>query len=142
MPINAKVIGNHEHESYFVFELLYNNTTDIDPNRHSVDTHGTNRVNFWILYAFGYQFAPRYKNFAMKTEGIIGFEHPGKYDEHFLIKPIRKANEELIIEEWPHIQHIMASLGQKETTQSYIVRKLSSYARQNKTKKRHGSWII
>src|SRR5665811_1615184 len=29
----------------------------------------------------------------------------------------------------------MASLGQKETTQSSIVRKLSSYARQNKTKK-------
>lgn len=29
----------------------------------------------------------------------------------------------------------MASLGQKETTQSAIVRKLSSYARQNKTKK-------
>ncbi|MCC8373126.1 hypothetical protein CKY10_10380 [Photorhabdus sp. HUG-39] len=135
VPINAKVIGTHEHESYFVFDLLYNNTTEIDPDRHSVDTHGTNQVNFWILYAFGYQFAPRYKNFPTKTEGIIGFEPTGKYSEEFLIKPIRKVNEERIIEEWPNIQHIMASLGQKETTQSSIVRKLSSYARQNKTKK-------
>lgn len=135
VPINAKVIGTHEHESYFVFDLLYNNTTEIDPDRHSVDTHGTNQVNFWILYAFGYHFAPRYKNFPIKTESIIGFEHPGKYDEEFLIKPIRKANEELIVEEWPNIQHIMASLGQKETTQSSIVRKLSAYARKNKTKK-------
>ena len=135
VPINAKVIGTHEHESYFVFDLLYNNTTDIDPDRHSVDTHGTNQVNFWILYAFGYHFAPRYKNFPTKTEGVIGFKHPGKYGEEFLIKPIRKANEQLIVEEWPNIQHIMASLGQKETTQSSIVRKLSSYARQNKTKK-------
>ncbi|MCP9270250.1 Tn3 family transposase [Xenorhabdus sp. XENO-1] len=135
VPINAKVIGTHEHESYFVFDLLYNNTTEIDPDRHSVDTHGTNQVNFWILYAFGYQFAPRYKNFPTKTEGIIGFEPPGKYSEEFLIKPIRKVNEERIVEEWPNIQHIMASLGQKETTQSSIVRKLSSYARQNKTKK-------
>jgi len=135
VPINAKVIGTHEHESYFVFDLLYNNTTDIVPDRHSVDTHGTNQVNFWILHVFGYQFAPRYRNFPAKTENIIGFSQPGEYDEAFPIKPSRKVNEELIIEEWPSVQHIMASLGQKETTQSAIVRKLSSYARQNKTKK-------
>lgn len=135
VPINAKVIGTHEHESYFVFDLLYNNTTDIVPERHSVDTHGTNQVNFWILHVFGYQFAPRYRNFPAKTENIIGFSQPGEYDEAFPIKPSRKVNEELIIEEWPSVQHIMASLGQKETTQSAIVRKLSSYARQNKTKK-------
>ncbi|HDZ15117.1 hypothetical protein LCGC14_0433780 [marine sediment metagenome] len=135
VPINAKVIGTHEHESYFVFDLLYNNTTDIDPDRHSVDTHGTNQVNFWILYAFGYQFAPRYRNFPMKTESIVGFGNPGSYDDGFIIRPVRKAKEELIVDQWPDIQHIMASLGQKETTQSSIVRKLSSYARQNKTKK-------
>ncbi len=135
VPINAKVIGTHEHESYFVFDLLYNNTTDIDPDRHSVDTHGTNQVNFWILHAFGYQFAPRYRNFPSKTDSIVGFQFPGHYDDNFLVKPARKVNENLIIEEWPNIQHIMASLGQKETTQSSIVRKLSSYARQNKTKK-------
>lgn len=135
VPINAKVIGTHEHESYFVFDLLYNNTTDIDSDRHSVDTHGTNQVNFWILHAFGYQFAPRYRNFSSKTDSIIGFQLPDNYDENFLVRPARKANEDLIIEEWPNIQHIMASLGQKETTQSAIVRKLSSYARQNRTKK-------
>lgn len=135
VPINAKIIGTHEHESYFVFDLLYNNTTDIDPDRHSVDTHGTNQVNFWILYAFGYQFAPRYRNFPMKTESIIGFEQPGKYDEELVIRPSRKVNEELIVGEWSNIQHIMVSLGQKETTQSSIVRKLNSYARQNSTKK-------
>ncbi len=135
VPINAKVIGTHEHESYFVFDLLYNNTTDIDPDRHSVDTHGTNQVNFWILHAFGYQFAPRYRNFTSKTDSIIGFQPPGYYDENFLVRPGRKINEALIIEEWPNIQHIMASLGQKETTQASIVRKLSSYARQNRTKK-------
>lgn len=135
VPINTKVIGTHEHESYFVFDLLYNNTTDIDPDRHSVDTHGTNQVNFWILHAFGYQFAPRYRNFSAKTDSIVGFQLPNHYDDNFLVKPSRKVNEELIVEEWRNIQHIMASLGQKETTQSAIVRKLSSYARQNRTKK-------
>jgi hypothetical protein len=31
IPVNAKIIGAHEHESYFVFDLLYNNTSDVDP---------------------------------------------------------------------------------------------------------------
>ena len=35
----------------------------------------------------------------------------------------------------PNIQRIMASLAQKDITQATIVRKLSSYARQNQTKK-------
>lgn len=31
VPINAKIIGTHEHESHYVFDLLYNNTSDIRP---------------------------------------------------------------------------------------------------------------
>ncbi|SJM90994.1 transposase (fragment) [Crenothrix polyspora] len=38
VPINAKIIGTHEHESHFVFDILHNNTTDIRPERHSTDT--------------------------------------------------------------------------------------------------------
>src|SRR5258708_26173718 len=41
----------------------------------------------------------------------------------------------LIVKEWPNIQRILASLAQKDVTQATIVRKLSSYARQNQTKK-------
>jgi TnpA family transposase len=37
--------------------------------------------------------------------------------------------------EWPTVQRIMASLAEKDTTQATIVRKLSSYTRQNQTKK-------
>jgi len=135
VPINAKVIGTHEHESHFVYDLLYNNTSDIKPDRHSTDTHGTNQVNFWILHAFGYAFAPRYRDLHKKMDGLIGFTHPSQYPEDFLMKPSRKAFEELIITEWPNIQRIMASLAQKDTTQATIIRKLSSYARQNQTKK-------
>src|SRR5659263_769188 len=60
IPINAKIIGANEHESHYVFDVLYNNTTDIKPDIHSTDTHGANEVNFSILNFFGYQFAPRY----------------------------------------------------------------------------------
>ena len=134
VPINAKIIGTHEHESHYVFDLLYNNTTDIKPARHSTDTHGTNQVNFWILYAFGYRFAPRYRDLHKKMESLVGARHPRHY-ENGVIKPSRQAYRELIESEWPNIQRIMVSLAQKDVTQATIIRKLSSYARQNQTKK-------
>ena len=134
VPINAKTIGAQEHESHYVFDVLYNNTTEIKPDRHSTDTHGTNQVNFWILRAFGYEFAPRYRDLHKKMTTLVGFEHPSHYG-NALIKPVRKANAPLICQEWPNVQRIMASLAQKDVTQATIVRKLSAYARQNQTKK-------
>lgn len=134
VPINAKIIGTHEHESHYVFDLLYNNTSDIKPERHSTDTHGTNQVNFWILHAFGYRFAPRYRDLHKKIDALVGFQHPSQYGD-FMIKPSRKTYDELIEKEWPNVQRIMASLAQKDVTQATIVRKLASYSRQNQTKK-------
>lgn len=134
VPVNAKIIGTHEHESHYVFDLLYNNTSDIRPERHSTDTHGTNQVNFWILHVFGYQFAPRYRDLHKKMEKLVGARNPSDYGD-LLIKPSRKIYEELIVSEWPNVQRIMASLAQKDVTQATIIRKLSSYTRQNQTKK-------
>ena len=73
VPVNARIIGAHEHESHFVFDLLYNNTSEIKPEQHSTDTHGTNQVNFFLLHVFGYRFAPRYKDIHKKMEGLVGF---------------------------------------------------------------------
>ena len=97
VPVNAKIIGTHEHESHYVFDLLYNNTSDIRPERHSTETHGTNQVNFIILRSFEYEFAPRYKNFPKKVESIVGFQHPNQYGDA-LIKPCRKVYYDLIIQ--------------------------------------------
>ncbi len=135
IPINAKIIGANEHESHYVFDLLYNNTTEIKPQIHSTDTHGTNEVNFAILQIFGYYFAPRYKNLRGKTEKIYGFKNPKDYDDSYLLKPTRKLNEKLIADEWDNILRIILSLALKSTTQSTIIRKLSSYERKNQTKK-------
>jgi TnpA family transposase len=135
IPINAKIIGANEHESHYVFDILYNNTTDIKPDIHSTDTHGTNEVNFSILNFFGYQFAPRYKDIYDKiSKSLYGFNHPSHYGE-ILIRPVRKINTDLIVEEWENIQRIILSLAMKKTTQSIIIGKLSSYDRKNKTKR-------
>jgi len=135
IPVNAKIIGTHEHESYFAFDLLYNNTSDVDPHILSTDDHGINQVNHMILDVFGYQFSPRYVHLNSDTKDIYGFHEPGFYKD-CIVKPSRKINKQLIIQEWPdNILRVLASLALKTTTQSTIIRKLSSHLRKNRTKK-------
>jgi TnpA family transposase len=135
IPINARIIGANEHESHYVFDLLMGNTSTIQPQIHSTDTHGTNEVNFALLHTFNYQFAPRYKNIQEKVRtSLYGFQHPRQYGD-LILKPIRKINTELIREEWDNLLRIFVSLALKTTTQSIIVRKLSAYARKNKTRR-------
>lgn len=136
VPLNAQVIGAHEHESHYVFDLLANNTTTVQPTIHSTDTHGVNQINFALLHIFGYQFAPRYKDIYDRVRtGLYGFKHPSQYDNDLLLKPIRKAQKPLIIDEWDNMVRIFLSLALKTTTQSIVVSKLSSYARKNRTKR-------
>jgi TnpA family transposase len=88
IPVNARIISADEHESHYVFDLLFNNT------------HGTNEVNFALLHLFGYQFAPRYQDLPEKVrKSLSGFKHPSQYAD-LLLKPIRKINTGLIVEEW------------------------------------------
>ena len=135
VPVNAQIIGANEHESHYVFDILFNNTTDIQPATHSTDTHGTNEINFALLHVFGYQFAPRYRDIQTKVrEALYGFKHPTQYGD-VLLKPRRKLNPRLIVEEWEQMQRIFVSLARKTTTQSIIVGKLSAYARKNKTRR-------
>ena len=135
IPVNAEIIGANDHESHHVFDILYNNTTEVQPEVHSTDTHGTNQVNFAILHVFSYQFAPRYKDiYDTVNKGLYGFKHPRQYGDA-IIKPIRKINDELVIDEWENIQCIMLSLALKTTTQSIIVGKLNAHTRKNKTRR-------
>jgi len=134
IPINAKIIGANEHESHYVFDILFNNTSEVEPQIHSTDTHGTNEVNFAILHLFGYSFAPRYRDLGNRPNMIYGFKNQSSYKD-YILKPIRKINTQLIKDEWENIQRIVVSLAFKSTTQATIIRKLSSYHRKNKTKR-------
>ena len=110
IPVNARVIGAHEHESHFVFDLLFNTTTSVQPAIHSTDTHGSNPVNFALLHFFGYQFAPRYRGLYDKVRtSLYGFKHPSQYPR--ALKPIRKIQRGLIETEWENIQRIVLSLA-------------------------------
>jgi len=135
IPVNARIIGTHEHESHFLYDIVSNNTSDVDPDIVSTDDHGINQVNHMILDVFGYQFSPRYVNLNSDTKDIYGFHDPSFYKD-CIVKPSGKINKLLIIQEWPdNILRIIVSLALKTTTQSTIIRKLSSHLRKNRTKK-------
>jgi len=135
IPVTARVIGANEHESHYVFDLLFNNTTSLRPDVHSTDTHGTNEVNFALLHTSMYQFAPRYADIPEKVRtSLFGFQHPSQY-AGLTLRPMHKANTTLIVEEWDNVLRILVSLARKTTSQSIIVSKLSAYARRNKTRR-------
>jgi len=126
VPNNAQVIGANEHESYFIFDLLFNNTSDIKLDILSTDTHGANHVNFALLDLFGYKFAPRYVQIGKVIDSLFVLSDK---DGHNLLTLKKKININIIVKEWETIQRIIVSLKNKTTTQSAIVRKLSRYSK-------------
>jgi TnpA family transposase len=125
IPANSKIISADDHESHHIFDLLYNNTSDVKPDILSTDTHGANRYNFAILHFFGYQFAPRYKTFKDHFEKM--FQVESTEDAEQLISMRVPIDWELITIEWENICRLMISLGQHKTSQSVLIKKLCRY---------------
>ena len=127
LPLCTKIIGANEHESHYLFDMLTNNTSDIEITALSGDMHSINRVNFIILFLFGYRFMPRFTQLDKKTNSkLVSFDDPSLYKD-MLIKPSKQVNIKLIIKEWDNILRIMVTLGLKKSSQSVIIKKLSSY---------------
>lgn len=133
IPVNAKIISANQHESHFLFDILRNNTSEIDPDWISGDGHSINQVNFLLLDIIGKQFAPYIKRIQLKSQTLYGFKSLSDYKD-YLIKPTHKVDSKLIKKEWDNILRILASLLLGETSQHIIVSKLSAYKRKNKTK--------
>ena len=132
VPIDARVISSNQHESHFLFDILYNNNSNIDPDWISGDGHSINQVNFLLLNMIDKQFAPHFSSPCIKTDNLCSFQKTSKHKDQ-LIKSKRKVKENLIKDEWDNVQRIMASLLLGETPQHVIVSKLSSYKHKNKT---------
>jgi len=135
LPLCLKVIGANQHESHFLLDIVESNTSDIEITAVSGDMHSINRVNFGLMYLFGYRFMPRFTQLWEKTDNkLVCFDEVDSHAKH-IIKPSKKVNKALIIKEWDNILRILASLALKKTTQSQIVAKLSSYKKTNPTLK-------
>ncbi|MDD1606014.1 MAG: Tn3 family transposase [Methylococcaceae bacterium] len=135
LPLCLKVIGANQHESHFLLDIVESNTSDVEITAVSGDMHSINRVNFALMYLFGYRFMPRFTQLCEKSnQHLVCFDELENHAQH-LIKPSKRVNKALIIKEWDKVLRILASLALKKTTQSQIVSKLSSYKKTNPTLK-------
>jgi TnpA family transposase len=133
IPVNAKVISANQHESHFLFDILQNNTSDIDPDWVSGDGHSINQINFLLLDIIGKQFAPHFKRVKLKSQTLYGFKDESDYQD-YLIKPTNKVDKKLIESNWDDMLRVLVSLLLGEVSQHIIVSKLSSYKHKNQTK--------
>ncbi|MBK6757493.1 MAG: Tn3 family transposase [Moraxellaceae bacterium] len=46
VALQTELIGANQHESYWVFDICYNNTSDIVPTMITGDMHSINKANF------------------------------------------------------------------------------------------------
>lgn len=134
IPLQSELIGAHEHESYYVFDIFYNNTTDIVPEAITGDMHSINKANFIILNWFKSDFRPRFTDLETQLKHLYCSDEIENYED-YIVKPVGQIDWNLIIEEWnPKIKQIILTLATKETTQNKIIKKLCNY-RQNRTLK-------
>jgi TnpA family transposase len=135
LPLAIKVIGANEHESHYLLDIVENNKTEIDITSVSGDMHSVNRVNFALMHFFGYRFMPRFTKLGSRYDNnLVCFDDPEDYADD-IIKPSTKVKKTELIQEWDNVLRILVSLALKKTTQSQIVRKLSSYKKTNPTLK-------
>ena len=134
VPLETALIGAHEHESYYVFDICYRNTSDIQPTRITGDMHSINRANFAILDWFGLDLAPRFTNLQAQLKHLYGSDDPTAYSK-YLIQPIGQIDRQLIIDEKPNIDRVIATLALKEMSQATLVRKLCTLSWHHRTRK-------
>ena len=134
VALQTQLLGANQHESYWVFDICYNNTSDIKPTMITGDMHSINMANFAILHWFGMNLAPRFTNLHAQLKHLYrGPDQEGYAD--FLIQPVGQIDRHLIDAEKSNLDHIAATLGLKEMSQSVLVRKICTLSGHHRTRK-------
>ena len=98
VALQTELLGANQHESYWVFDICYNNTSDIRPTTITGDMHSINMANFAILHWFGMNLAPRFTNLNAQLKHLHCGPGQGEYSE-FLIQPVGQIDRNLIASE-------------------------------------------
>ncbi len=134
VPLQGWIIGAHEFEAHYVFDIWYRNTSDIVPTVITGDMHSVNKANFAILHGFGPRFEPRFTNLDKQLKDLACADDPALY-ENCLVRPVGCIDRQIIVDEKANIDRIFATLALKELTQSTLIRKLCTYTQPNPTRR-------
>ena len=132
IPLQSELIGAHDHESYYAFDIWYNNTSTVMPHVLTGDMHIINKGNFALLDWFGGKLYPRFTNLQTQTKHLYCSDDPKQYAGQ-TICPVGQIDRSLIEEEWPNIFPIISALGLKEISQSILIKKLCTYTTDSRT---------
>ena len=133
IPLQAELIGANEHESYFAFDIWYNNDTEILPQILTGDMHIVNRANSAIMYWFNGKLYPRFTNIEAQRQHLYCGKWSEKYN-NFIIKPTGEIKRNLIESQSDNLERIIATLGSRNITQSSLIRKLCNYKQEHQTR--------
>lgn len=127
VAVNAKNIGLNEYEGHSLYDMIYNNKTDIDIHMVTGDNHSLNKLNFVTLDSIDVDYVPSIKNVRDAADDIYTAT-PLDYDTGIL-KPKGVINVDRIRSQRRGVMRVLLSLIMQENTQSNIIRKLNSHAR-------------
>jgi TnpA family transposase len=134
VPLHSAVIGAHEHESHYVFDVYYQNTSNILPTAITGDMHSVNKANFAILRWFGSRLQPRFTNLQAQLKHLYAGHDPEEC-ARYLIPPVGQIDRALIVAEKANLDQIVATLALKDMTQSTLIRKLCTYSGHHRTRR-------
>jgi TnpA family transposase len=127
-PFSTKVVNVGVRDSTYVLDGLLYHESDIRIEEHYTDTAGfTDRV-FALMHLLGFRFAPRIRDLG-DTKLYI----PKSDSMYDTLKPMigGTLNIKHIRAHWDDILRLTTSIKQGTVTASLMIRKLSSYPRQN-----------
>jgi hypothetical protein len=134
LPLQCKIIGTHEHESYFLFDVWQSNNSTIIPDVITGDMHIINKANFAIMNWFGPAINPRFKDFNKQLKHLYCTRDIKNY-KNFLIKPVAQIDLKIITEQKNNIDQLVATLALKELNQANLIKKLCHLPISNKLRK-------
>ena len=127
VAVNAKNIGLNEYEGHSLYDVIYNNKTNINIDMVTGDGHSLNKNNFVILDSIDVDYVPSIKDIKESANNLYSVKTPEHYTG--IIRSQGIINKHLIHTKKREILRILLSLLLQENTQSNIVRKINSCAR-------------
>jgi TnpA family transposase len=133
IPLQVYLLGSNDHESYFAFDIWYNNSSEINPQILTGDMHILNKANSVIMYWFDGELHPRFTNINSQLQHLYCEKWLDKYD-NYDIRPKGEINRKLIEAESENLERIIATLGSGEVSQASLIKKLCTYKQEHKTR--------
>lgn len=127
-PFYTQVINVGVRDSTYVLDGLLYHESDLRIEEHYTDTAGFTDHVFALMHLFGFRFAPRIRDLADKRLFVSG-----RLTDYPALSELLggTVNPHKIRSHWDDILRFVASIRQGTVTASLMIRKLSSYPRQN-----------